>query len=597
MRNGDFTQVSGDRPVAWTIVESGQKVTAQKPDDRAGALRVEIVREAGKSAGEIRQTVKVRKNQKYRLSAEIKSSKANVALMQVKPRAGRQELGRLNTASSGTEWTKVSKEFDSGAAEEVQVLCRFFQKAEHVGAICWFTNVELVALDAEGQPLASAPAAAPAAGSGPASAAPKPAPVNLNGSDQYVLPKPSGDGSGKDFANARGVDSLQAALDAAGAGNTVRLGSGEYGRVTLTFTTGGTSDKPKTLLGVDTGAGLPVFTSNFDGKNPAQTGGTFLTVPGGVSHLEIKDIILKGFNAAVRLRGGNVGVRLSNVDLSNGRDAFWFEGEGIRDLVVKDCDVKKYTKRAFRIVRGVSEARFENCHADAGGKENALEIFPVGFQVIEGEKITFSDCSAANNWHDAGPNKYWNADGFCSERKATDLTFIRCLAYGNTDGGWDLKSNRSKLVNCIGIANKRNFRFWASPEPAVMENCLSAFAIDYGKRGHDLGVWQQSGGGLVMKNCTLWGDPVSLVIDQGIPGKPTPVTLEKCLIVPAAGKSAQQFSPGVEVENRGSIVAENGQPAVQLKNPSPTWRGGDDSFDSTSHPDAGYRFASGAAGR
>ena len=158
VKNGDFTQ-GGDKPAEWTLVTADQKVTTEKPEGKPGALKVEIAKEVSKSLGEIKQVVKVKKNTKYRLTAEMKSTKVGLGMVMVKPRSSdRKELERVNVGSSKTEWATVTKDFNSGEAVDVQVLCRFNQKADMVGGNCLFTNVVLVELDASGQPVDGVPA-------------------------------------------------------------------------------------------------------------------------------------------------------------------------------------------------------------------------------------------------------------------------------------------------------------------------------------------------------------------------------------------------------------------------------------------------------
>lgn len=584
LTNGDFAQETDGKPASWTVLDAGQKVSTEKVDDRT-TLRIEIVKDGGKSLGEIRQTIKVSPNQTYRISGDIKSTKPGAALISIKTRAKRKELHRFATAASTPEWQTVTKDFDSGDADEVQVLCRYKMSADAVGAVAWFSNLVLVPIDANGNPMAVAPKE-------PAQKKAIEPVIAPAGEDQYVLPTAAGDGSGKDFANARGVDSLQAALDAAGPGNVVRVGSGTYHNVALKFTSGGSGPEArKRLIGVDTGGGLPVFTSDFDPKNPAKTGRTFMQVSAGVSYIEVGDVILNDYRMGVVLNGGgNTGVLIRNVDVNRCRDAFIFDGEAIRDLVVRDCDVNQYTKRAVRITRGVSDAQIINVRADAGGKAYAHEVFPVGFHVVQGERITFIDCVSNNNWHDAGSDRYWNADGYAAERDTKDLTYIRCSAAGNTDGGWDLKTTGIKLVDCVSIANKRNYRFWAASQPTVLENCLSAYSHDYGNRGHDVGLWQQGGGLLEVKNCTLWGDRVALSVENGTEEKPTFVKLDHCLVATSEGGTVERLSPGVKLEETESVIVRNpASQKVELRRPTRDWKGGDDAFDAVSHVGVGYR--------
>ena len=623
VRNGDFTQAADGKPADWTAVDSGQKVTTEKPADRAGALRVDVLKDAGKNLGEIRQTIKVQKGQKYRVTAELKSTKTGAAMVMVKTRAPRKELERIAVGTSTEQWATVTKDFDSGDAVEVQVLCRYVQKAESVGATSWFTNVVLVPLDAAGQPLATpapatAPAAAPAATRRARPAAATAPVLAAPGTDQYVAPDGAGDRSGRDLPNARPASGLQAAIVAAGPGNTVFIGSGTYERCSLQFASGGAGPTAlKTIAGKDTGGGLPLFRGTFDKTKPEKSGTILLSVAEGVSHIVIRDLKVEAHRGAIKLAGRHANVRIENVDVTETRDAFWLAGganagqpeTGSHDLLVKDCDVRFFTKRAARVVTGAYRVQFVNCHADAGGKEWAVENFPIGFQVGEkgtpgiGEHdITFTDCTAANSYQgpENGAKGYWNADGFSVEGNVRDITWVRCGAFNCTDGGWDVKAFKPRWVDCIAVGNKRNFRIWSQPGPgaATLENCLSAFATDRGNRNNHAGFWILSGGQVTLTRCTAWGDPRSLQVEEhaGEPPKPTTVILDRCLISPADGGTALAVGAAAELKDSGSIIRKDAAgPAVKLRNPAATWQGGDASFDSVSHPDAGYHYAKPAA--
>jgi hypothetical protein len=346
---------------------------------------------------------------------------------------------------------------------------------------------------------------------------------------------------------------------------------------------------------------LPVFKGSWTKDNPAKSGGIFLAIPAGVSHVTIKDLKLANVRCAVQLKGPNQHVTIENVDVTEGRDIFWIEGAATagdddsysRHITIKDCDIQYYTKRAVRIFNGVRDVQVINCHADAGGKEWAVEVFPIGFQVIGGDggvidsDITFTDCTASGNYHDGGKEKYWNADGFCTERAVRNVTYVRCAAFDNTDGGWDVKNAGLKLIDCIAVGNKRNFRVWLNEgATAVLENCLSAYSVDRGDRGHDVGFWFLWGGEVQMTRCTAWGDRLSMKIEnkEGVEPKPTQLKLDHCVLAPKEGGKDRALAPKTDLTDTGTVTT------TQLIAPKEGWRGGDESFNVKGSADVGYRF-------
>lgn len=584
-----------------------QKVTAGKADgipDGVSAMRVDIVADGGTTHGQIIQIVKARPGVAYRVQASLKADLADMAYIQIKQMKGRSEGERLSTGtnkSAGT-WETLTKEFTTGAdTSGIQILFRFRMNAAYVGKSVFMAQPSLVALDdGDAPPAAYVP--------------PKPveAVVAAAGVDSYVTPDGAGKRDGSDWANAFAASAggLQNAWDRAGPGNTVHVAGGQYGAVTLKLANGGASlEKPKRLIGVDrsvAGFSRPVFTGTWAKENPA-SGPTFISIAPGASFIEIANLELLNYKSVVVAKGPNNGLRIKDVDAKECRDAFWIEGgataalpeSGSSDIVMDGCDVIRYTKRAVRTMDGVHNMKILNCVADAGGKDYALEVFPVGFHILGGKSsnvkdhdIEFVNCEANNNWHNAGPDKYWNADGYAAERNTADLTFINCRAFGNTDGGWDLKTTRPKWINCVSIGNKRNYRVWTQPagEQTIFENCLSAYSNDYGDRGHDVGFWIQAGGEAVLDGCTAWEDRVPLSIESKDPELASKLLIKRSLLSHNAKGTGLRLDGKVDVLDSDSlIVGRTEGAAIKLKAPEATMKDPGDKFNCVSQPDAGYR--------
>jgi hypothetical protein len=408
----------------------------------------------------------------------------------------------------------------------------------------------------------------------------------LSAADSYITPRGAGDQSGSSWENAATPGSFGVIFSSLSDGATLYFGSGEY--EDLSFNLAKESGHfSKIISGVDTGGGLPLFRSHLSPQTK-KGGKTLFSLGYGAGNLRIKDLRLDGYQTAVRF-AGNHDVALENVDVTHAMDAFWIDGgakvasdAGNRDLVFKDCDVRFFVKRGFRVLNGNRNLQFINCHVDAGGAEYAFAPFAIGFHIQGGAKesnaqdtnITFTGCSAANSYHNGGAG-YWNGDGFASEGKSSNLTFIRCIAWGNTDGGWDLKSNDVKLVDCVGIQNKRNFRFWG--KHLSMVNCLSAFAE--GDK-HVAGMWLKGGTDVTLDHCTFWESTIS--VEDESAKKPVKIVIKDSLI-----------GNGEFPRSRNNLLVEisNSREGtdVQLSNPSKTWRGGDGIFDSPSDASQGFR--------
>lgn len=409
--------------------------------------------------------------------------------------------------------------------------------------------------------------------------------ANLHAADLYITPAGSGDKSGSSWENAATPASVSSLYDSLKNGSALYFGSGEYDDANFTISGGG---KAKTIAGKDTGGGLPLFKSHLDPRTK-KGGKTLFSLARGAGNLHIRDLKLDGYQTAVRF-SGNHDVTIENVDVTHALDAFWIDGSakttadpGNKNLIFEDCDVKFFVKRAFRVLNGNTNIQFLNCHADAGGADYAFEPFAIGFHIQGGTKgtdvrdtnITFTNCSAANSYHSGGAG-YWNGDGFASESNSSNLTFTRCIAWGNTDGGWDLKSDNVKLTDCISIQNKRNFRFWG--KNLSMVNCLSAFAEG---NKHVAGLWLKGGTDIALDRCTFWESTIS--VEDESAEKPVKLVIKDSLI-------GQAEFPKSKANLLVEISNSDEGPEVQPNNPSKNWRGGDKAFDALPNISLGYRY-------
>lgn len=590
--NPDFADWAGDTPSGWTVRNLKQELvpaTDIAHPAAKSALQVNLVQDGGSGFGEILQEIKFEPYTRYRLSADVRSTKAGIAIVQVKTIRSRSELQRHSSKASTTEWSKLTVEFDTGGADKVQVLCRYRQKAEQVGEKAWWTRLGLEKL-------------------GPGAAPPAPGTTVMapRGADRYVTPLGAGDRTGAGWEHAMaGADGLQTALDAVGPGQTLYIGSGVYRDVALVLKAGGDADSILTIRGVDTGDGLPRMVSDFDPQRPAGSGNTFLRVEPHVGYVAIEHIRLEDVRIGIALNGPNIGVRVTDVDVTRCREGIIVSGaavpydsaSGTRDLIIRDCELGPYTKRGVRIREGVHDAQIVNCHADAGGVAWATEPFQIGF-AIEGSQtagvsdhdITYVGCTARNNYQDKG-DKYWNGDGFVAERNVSKITYRDCGAFDNTDGGWDLKAQNPTLVNCVTLRNKRNFRIWSSAQtPAKLYNCVAAYSVQRGGSGNRNGLHLSNGAGADLAFCTFIDNGQGIDIDDV--DQATWVRLQDSLIVDADGVGCVVSGEHGRVTLERSIVVDKDhmQGRPQFVRLNKQWEGGNADFDSTDHIDQGYRF-------
>jgi len=616
IRNGVFAQCNGGIPAHWSIRDNKQEVAVDQAEAKhpeiAQALRVDILSNGGSSYGQIAQSIAVRPGTTYRFEGDWRSSRGKTAFFEIKRFQNGKELERINLGWSEPAWQRVVQHIETGMADKIEVICRYRQKKDYMGIVCWYTNVSLAEVTGAtktedsvttiSEPIAPPPVKTPTFDFPDENPDLK---VATPGKDQYVTPAGAGEQTGADWENALSASDggLQSAWDAVGPGCTLYLGSGEYRDAILEIKAGGSGpSKMKRLQGVDTGSGLPVFVGSLDMDDIRAGWQTMLVGTANTGFWELDSLRFRNCSCAVKLYGGNVGVRISNLDIANVREGFTLQGMtdqrdafATRDIVISDCTVHIYTKRGIRIRDGVSDLRILRVKVDAGGKQWFREAFPIGFQVDselylpECQNITFTDCSASGNWHPNG-NDYWNADGFCAERRARNLKYIRCRAFNNTDGGWDDKSVNPTLIDCVSLRNKRNYRFWSNPGPAVLQNCVGAYAIDYRSGRPGIGLWQAAGSNVRAENSTFYANGCAVQIEAG--GRPTFCKLSKCILAGAEGSKFVAVESGGQVIRDDMIEGTIGDAEIDplLKSPTADWAGGDDSFNSRRYPDRGASF-------
>jgi hypothetical protein len=614
IRNGDFSEWNGDRPDGWSVRSKGQdlsKDAALQGVAAGSALRVDVVTDKGGSLGEIVQKVRVEPFTRYRFEGTIRSTRKGSAKIQLKLRSGSDEQARVDTAWSNTEWQGVETTFDTDSANEVQVVCRYRQKEDYVNQTSWFTGISLVKvgpspdaevkLEAIDQGVQQRRIPTANWGSRPDE---KLETVNT----LYITPQGSGNrlGGGWDHAAAAGnLTAVQSYLDNAKPGQTIALGSGVYTGNTLVWSNSGVSPLQRiTLRGVDTGDGPAIIRGDFDKSNPSKTGYGGVRVQPGVSFIEIAGLQFESLMTPIDLEGRHRSIVIRDVVTRGTRDSVIVEGgatveeptAGTQDVLIADCQFIHYTKRAIRIRGGVQLVRLINCHADAGGKEWATERFAMGF-TVEGSKlmgvfdhdITYIDCTSRNNYNDNG-DEYWNADGFAAERNTYNITYLRCGAFDNTDGGWDLKTVNPVLIDCVSARNKRAYRFW-STGPVYLENCAGVNSFKRGGSGNATGLWVHKRGRAIARNCSFVGNPSGLTVESEDESTGM-VELYNCIV---SADSPESLVVGISLDQlrqhdtRMAAGDEPGDTGLPVPNVPDDWEGGPEINDSA-EPRQGARF-------
>jgi hypothetical protein len=410
----------------------------------------------------------------------------------------------------------------------------------------------------------------------------------LVAADLHMTSAGAGKKDGSSWENALDQKSLDTAVnETLKPGDRLLLGGGEYKGATLTLSKGGESGKPKTILGIDRGQGLPIFKSNWSVDMPTK-GSTAINIGPGASHFTVQGLRINNYAYCVMAAAekGNAPKPRTNlifddVDLEQCRHG-WYLSE-CDDLTLKYCDLKRYSKHGFRFEGGCNRVTLTDCTADCteGDDEWAkkTELFPFGYSLNDGglpnTDFVFTRCLAANNLMPLQKNKYKNGDGFVVEGNSQNVAFNACRAIHNQDGGFDLKVDAVRLTDCVAIGNSRNIRLWKTAE---LTNCFTGFA--------KTGLWINHGD-VTVKNCTFY--ELSTVGVQTDDKATLPTTLTNCILA-NVGKVWTKSAKG-DVVIKDSIqfgkVLPDKDPEFMTADAK--WNGLGKGMNSQTYPKKGYQ--------
>jgi hypothetical protein len=322
----------------------------------------------------------------------------------------------------------------------------------------------------------------------------------------YVVPDGSGDGSSWDqAAHIRQINDL---IDRVGPGGRVVLSAdhGPYkGLEHISLSVGGRPDAPVTIAGAD--AAGRVKRAEFIGLRQAWTvptdaggavdasrfgGSTLFRISDNASHLRFADISVRQYARILDLGGQHShGIVIEDVDFQNVRDGIFTDSHSeVTDVLIRRVRGDGFSKKAVRVRGNCSRWRIEDCEFDSRwqyGDDHAtgIEAWDTAHDIHVIGGFTRNCTELLSN------DVFWNADGITSERYNYNILIENHTSSGNTDGGYDLKSERTLLRNCIAFDNNRNYRIWGGIKhgPIRLENCSSLYPHRRGGRGSTHHIW------------------------------------------------------------------------------------------------------------
>jgi hypothetical protein len=326
----------------------------------------------------------------------------------------------------------------------------------------------------------------------------------------------SGDRSGTDWQNAATLVDINEMIRLAGPGGTVYLlASADPFRITdpIGISRGGVSGEPVKIMGIDS-AGAPAkariigtrtspYPTTREDFAAMNRGSDVFRLKAGADHLHFSFLeFLNIGNGAFLVQANIAALTLEDIIATNVTRFFERDSNKmctVTDLKVRRVSVEGFSKSAFRLDQNTSNVVIEDVRADSMRQD--FDNFAEGVDLSGNvHDVIFRRCVMRNSQQTRGPDDFWNGDGFTSELGTYNIIFEDCVANGNTDAGFDLKSNNLTLLRCRSYGNAANFKLWGK-EKVVMQECVSENPIQHGGNQSPTHLTAPWGANGLVKNC------------------------------------------------------------------------------------------------
>lgn len=287
----------------------------------------------------------------------------------------------------------------------------------------------------------------------------------------YITPQGAGNRDGTSWESAGTLSKLSELIARAGPDGRVLLRSdlGIYKTAnSIAIRHGGSADHPVTVTGVD-GFGNPknaviVGTRSDPYRANGAPGSAVFRLEHGANHLRFEHLSFRNqgdgcFHVAADIRD----LAIDHVEATNVRRfledyaAADLTSATIDGLSIRNVEVKGFSKGAVRLQYDTHDVLMEDVVGDSERQDG--DNFAEGV-ALEGtvHNVVFRRVTMKNA--EDTLHKYWNGDGFTTELNTYHIRFENTVATGNTDAGYDLKSNDVELIGAVAEDNKQNFKMW-----------------------------------------------------------------------------------------------------------------------------------------
>ncbi|HVF84260.1 MAG TPA: hypothetical protein VM913_08850 [Sphingomicrobium sp.] len=164
------------------------------------------------------------------------------------------------------------------------------------------------------------------------------------------------------------------------------------------------------------------------------------------------------------------------------------KGVRIRNLRITGIDATRLQRDGIRIRGDADGVVIRNFRLAMRDQPQSHPNLPIGIAVQEGRNISIDSGSTSGFQMVFVPGKYTNGDGIATERAVDGISITRVRASDNSDGGFDLKSSRTRLDQLTAVRNGRNYRFWRTVEAGTLTSADARNAHIWLARGADVRI-------------------------------------------------------------------------------------------------------------
>jgi len=327
---------------------------------------------------------------------------------------------------------------------------------------------------------------------------------------------PGGTGEGDDWDSAGGLDDLPAFIARAEPGDEVWI-RGDLGPYetdkSLSVAAGGSAHAPVVVRGVAADGSrtatpeiVGTRSSPFDPDGDAGT--ELFRLEKGADHLTFTNLAFADHgNGVFRIPADIRDLSLTDMRASNVTrfvEDYASDGGGtatVTGLLIEQVEVRGYSKSAIRLRYDTNDVVIRDVLGDAERQDPGSDDFSIGVHLDDTvHDVWLERVTMRNNVDPRGEDEYWNGDGFAAEGATYGITLRDTLAAGNSDAGYDLKSDGVTLIRPHARGNMRNYRFWGR---ATAFGCHSATPTRHGGTGSTTDVWVGDDAEVRLLACVL----------------------------------------------------------------------------------------------